>query len=135
MKVEPKLKIALVEYDRGIRNKWATLLKQEGFEICCFNTSMEFLKSYTGKEYDIIISEINLPYNGKKLLEKIQEINPVQPFILLSTADDPRLKVFPFVVAKQEGCTEINVKTIKKRYTDVMKNPTKALLQASLMTL
>lgn len=91
MKVAPK--ILVVEDDNEIREFLFSFLTNNGYEADTAVNGVEGLRKALGREYDLILLDIMLPYkSGDQLLRELRERSNI-PVIVLSAKDMIQTKI------------------------------------------
>lgn len=86
-------KILLVEDDNEIRELLSSFLADNGYAPDAAKNGMEGLKMALGKNYDLILLDIMLPYkSGDQVLKELREHSNV-PVIVLSAKDMVQTKI------------------------------------------
>jgi two-component system response regulator PilR (NtrC family) len=81
-----KYKILVVDDEDIIRDSLSFVLKDEGYDVSQAKNGREAYESVTKENYDVVITDIEMPeMNGMELLEKISEVSP-QTFVIIITA-------------------------------------------------
>ena len=90
-------RILVVEDDRDLNKSVCTFLKQNGYEaIGCYNAQEAYDEIYTGRLFDIIISDIMMPEtDGFEFAKTIRRLNEEIPILFMTARDD--------FTAKQKG--------------------------------
>jgi two-component system chemotaxis response regulator CheY len=82
-------KTALVVDDSfTMRNMVSLALKEQNFDVVTAEDGKDALKVSTGKKFDVIITDINMPnMNGFELLEKLRSMEEFKftPILVLTT--------------------------------------------------
>jgi len=66
------------------------LLKEAGYDVQIANSGQEGLKLFVGANFDVVVTDYRMPgMNGKELIEKIRDLNPLARIILLSGFVEP----------------------------------------------
>ncbi|MGI6434608.1 MAG: HD domain-containing phosphohydrolase [Syntrophomonadaceae bacterium] len=80
-----------VEDDQELRQNTVRLLGNFFSTIDSAENGLEGLQMYQRKDYDLILTDINMPImNGLKLAQQIRRINPKQVIIAISAHDEAR---------------------------------------------
>jgi DNA-binding NtrC family response regulator len=78
-------KILIIDDERSIRNTLKEILTYEGFEVSEAQDGMEGLKAVEKGKFDVILCDIKMPkMDGIEVLEKIQELAPETPVVIVS---------------------------------------------------
>ncbi len=126
-----KLSILYVEDDKKARESTLTLLETFFLKI---DTAVDGEKAYAKtelKEYDLIITDINMPkLNGIELIQKIRAVDTHIPIIILSAYDDKDY----FVQSIKYGVDGYILKPVELEqfYTMISKVTKKIMLEKSL---
>ena len=82
--------ILYVEDDDEVRESTNNFLSTIVHDITLARDGKEALDIYKSREFDVVISDINMPImNGVKLSQEIKKINNEQAIIIISAHDDP----------------------------------------------
>lgn len=80
-----KLEILYVEDDKALLEETTTILKKIFKSVDTAESGTEGLLKFTQNRYDFIITDIEMPeLNGLEMSEKIKEINPDIPIVIIS---------------------------------------------------
>jgi len=78
-------KILIIDDEKSIRNTLKEILSYEGFDVTEAQDGSEGLKFAEKEKFDIILSDIKMPkMDGIEVLEKLQEIAPETPVVIIS---------------------------------------------------
>ncbi len=89
LKYTQSLNILYVEDDLNLQAETNEFLSMLFKSVETANDGKEALQKYTNKEYDIVISDIQMPnMDGLKLTAEIKKIRPTQPIIITSAYND-----------------------------------------------
>lgn len=78
-------KILIIDDEKSIRNTLKEILSYEGYEVTEAQDGSEGLKLAGSDKFDIILSDIKMPkMDGIEVLEKLQEITPETPVVMIS---------------------------------------------------
>ncbi|MDQ3050730.1 MAG: sigma-54 dependent transcriptional regulator [Bacteroidota bacterium] len=78
-------KILIIDDEKSIRNTLREILSYEGYEVTEAQDGSEGLKYAEKEKFDIILSDIKMPkMDGIEVLEKLQEITPETPVVMIS---------------------------------------------------
>lgn len=78
-------RILVIDDEKSIRNTLKEILTYEGFEVIEAQDGMEGLKFVEKEKFDIILSDIKMPkMDGIEVLEKLQELSPETPVVMIS---------------------------------------------------
>jgi len=84
-----KLSILYVEDETDVRKETSVLFSDLFYSITSCKNGFEGLNLYNQKDYDIVISDINMPkLNGIKMCQEMLKINPKQQIIITSAYND-----------------------------------------------
>lgn len=87
--MEPTDRIWVVDDDRSIRWVLERTLQQAGFNVQTFERAEEVLRQLESDHPDAIISDIRMPgLDGLELMEKIHEVHPNLPVIVITAHSD-----------------------------------------------
>lgn len=82
---QESIKILVVDDDSSIRNMLSIVLKKNGYNVVCSETSEAALKKLKNETFDMIITDIKMPgISGIDLLKKIKTIHPEIPVIMIT---------------------------------------------------
>lgn len=85
------IKVLYVEDDQELRQNTARLLNSFFSSVELAENGAEGLKKYQNGEYDLVITDINMPVmNGVKMSEQIKASNSKQVIIVISAHDEAR---------------------------------------------
>ena len=77
--------ILVIDDERAIRNTLKDILSFEGFEVEEAADGAEGFEMIKAKDYDCILCDIKMPkMDGIEVLEKVKEIKPDVPFVVIS---------------------------------------------------
>lgn len=129
--------ILVIDDERAIRNTLKDILSFEGFDVEEAADGAEGLEMIKAKDYDCILCDVKMPkMDGLEVLEKVKEIKPDIPFVVISghgnieTAVDAVKKgAFDFISkppdlnrllitirnAMDKGCLVTETKQLRKR--------------------
>lgn len=86
------LSVLYVEDDLNIQGEYVHFLKRFFKDIQYCNNGQEGLEATRKKKFDLIISDIEMPYvNGIEMVQKIKEVSPKQKVILVSAHKDSEI--------------------------------------------
>ncbi len=78
-------RILVIDDEKSISNTLKEILTYEGFEVVEAQDGMEGLKFVEKEKFDIILSDIKMPkMDGIEVLEKLQELSPETPVVMIS---------------------------------------------------
>jgi len=78
-------KILIIDDERSIRNTLKEILTYEGFDVSEAQDGLEGLKAVEKGKFDVILCDIKMPkMDGIEVLEKIQELAPETPVVIVS---------------------------------------------------
>jgi DNA-binding NtrC family response regulator len=78
-------KILVIDDERSIRNTLKEILTYEGFEVSEAQDGVEGVKAVEKGSFDVILCDIKMPkMDGIEVLEKIQEMAPETPVVIVS---------------------------------------------------
>ena len=79
------IRILVVDDDELVRETFAAILSEEGYEVCCANSATHALDCLQSAEFDIMLCDIFMPgLNGLELLPKVLAAAPDMPVILVT---------------------------------------------------
>jgi DNA-binding NtrC family response regulator len=88
----PQLKLALVEDREVLAASLRLMLDRSGFDASVFRTAEELLDSTSLGEFDLVITDVELPgINGFVLVEELRATRPELKFVLMSGHRQPDL--------------------------------------------
>ncbi len=82
------LSLLFVEDDRTTQEQMKMFFEDDVKEFYQAYDGREGFQIFLNKKPDIIITDINMPYSGLELTQKIKEINKKTPVIIMSAYDD-----------------------------------------------
>jgi len=110
MKREEKLRLLIVEDDKGTREAYAVLLSS-GYEIDFTTNCFDAHKKWKNECYDVILLDISLPDgSGLDILKAIRKHKPEQTVIMASGASDAKY----IVESIKQGASDFITKPIDK---------------------
>ena len=120
------MRILILDDDRATKKLFETYfmhLKYNDFDSFC--NPKEALKSYLQKEYDVIITDLQMPdMDGITFLQNINEINKKQqkkkPYVIVVTGS-----IVESIKKKciEQGCHEFLIKPVRmKNFVEALKN-------------
>ncbi len=78
-------KILIIDDEKSIRNTLKEILSYEGYEVTEAPDGIEGIRIAEKEKFDIILSDIKMPkMDGIEVLEKLQEITPETPVVMIS---------------------------------------------------
>lgn len=78
-------KILIIDDEKSIRNTLKEILSYEGYDVSEAPDGAEGIKLAEKDKFDIILSDIKMPkMDGIEVLEKLQEITPETPVVMIS---------------------------------------------------
>src|SRR6201996_7679960 len=100
--------ILIIDDEKAIRKTLSEILSYEGYKLDEAGDGEEGLKKVKEKEYDVILCDIKMPkLDGIEFLEKVKDINPDIPVIMISG----------------HGTIETAVEAVKKGAYDYISKP------------
>ncbi len=85
MKEERRKTILVIEDDPDVRSMLVKHLKHQGFDVVTAKDGMEGLKKLKAGGYDLVITDIVMPYvSGTGLVTALKESNPHIPVIAMT---------------------------------------------------
>lgn len=85
MKEERRKTILVIEDDPDVRSMLVKHLKHQGFDVVTAKDGMEGLKKIKAGGYDLVITDIVMPYvSGTGLVTALKESNPHIPVIAMT---------------------------------------------------
>jgi two-component system, NtrC family, nitrogen regulation response regulator NtrX len=101
-------RILIIDDERSIRNTLKEILTYEGYEVVEAADGLEGIRIAGKEKFDIILSDIKMPkMDGIEVLEKLQELVPETPVVMISG----------------HGNVETAVEAIKKGAFDYISKP------------
>ena len=80
-----KKKVLVVDDEPSITTLFAKFLSTKGYLVRTSNKATEGLEMYESFGPDIVLCDVNMPeMSGFVLLERVREINPAQPFVMVT---------------------------------------------------
>lgn len=84
-KLACELNVLYVEDDEKLQNEVALYLRKLFKSVTTANDGLQGLEKYNSFQYDLVITDINMPYmNGLEMSAQIKEINPSQNLLIVS---------------------------------------------------
>lgn len=84
-KSESRGRVLFADDDRALREGLAIMLRRFGFECHCVSTAVEAVEVLRAVEFEVLISDINMPGNvGLELIETLPQVAAGLPVILLT---------------------------------------------------
>lgn len=78
-------KILIIDDEKSIRNTLKEILSYEGYDVSEAQDGAEGIKLAEKDKFDIILSDIKMPkMDGIEVLEKLQELTPETPVVMIS---------------------------------------------------
>lgn len=78
-------KILVIDDEKSIRSTLRDILEHEGYEVTEAQDGAEAVKIASKDSFDVILSDIKMPkMDGMEVLEKLQEIAPETPVVMIS---------------------------------------------------
>lgn len=100
--------ILIIDDEKAIRKTLGEILSYEGYKIEEAGDGEEGLKKFKEKNYDVVLCDIKMPrLDGLEFLDKVREINPDIPVIMISG----------------HGTIETAVEAVKKGAYDYISKP------------
>ena len=88
-KLVENLTVLYVEDEKSSREQLSEILNLLFYSVDTAFNGEDALKQYNDKEYDIVITDINMPkMNGIELIKRIKKQNPSQNIIIISAHND-----------------------------------------------
>ncbi len=80
-----EIKILIVDDEDSLRELLVEILETEDLTVLCCSDAAQALDFFKKNSYDLVITDFGLPkINGLQLAEKIKDINPATPIIMLT---------------------------------------------------
>jgi len=84
-------RILLVDDERSIRESLSKILAAENYEVVLAENGHEAIEKHGAERIDLLILDLNMPVkNGWCTLERLLEINPVLPVVIITGRSDQR---------------------------------------------
>jgi two-component system response regulator MprA len=84
-------RILLVDDDRSIRESLSKILRAEDYEVVLGENSQEAMEKHGAGRIDLLILDLNMPVkNASATLEKLLEINPLLPVVIITGRSNQR---------------------------------------------
>jgi len=78
-------KIMVVDDEAGIRDILSEILAVKGFEVTSAKDGMESLRYMRTKNYDLVVTDINMPHlNGIELLKKMKKAGRKEKIVIMT---------------------------------------------------
>jgi DNA-binding NtrC family response regulator len=78
-------KILVIDDQKSIRNTLKDVLEYEGHEVALAEHGAEGLEKFEADKYEVVLCDIKMPeMDGLEVLEKIMQMNPDVPMIMIS---------------------------------------------------
>ncbi len=86
------MRILLLEDSHAIQLLTKTRLEKEGHEVDAVDNGQQGFQLATGKSYDVIVSDIQMPHwDGFKFIEAMEVISPHLPIVIVSSSEKDHL--------------------------------------------
>jgi two-component system response regulator HydG len=83
--VKDRLKILLVDDERGILDTLQILFRSEGFQVSVADSGRKAMEALEKERPDLVLSDIKMPgAGGLEVLRKAKEVDPEMPVILMT---------------------------------------------------
>lgn len=104
-------RVLIVEDSKDLAVLWERLFKAKGYVVqYCLEARAALARMAEGQTFDVIVSDYFLPdMNGLALLERVREIDPEIPFLLVTGAREPSVQD----TLAQRGNTDFLNKPVK----------------------
>ena len=77
--------ILIIDDEKAIRKTLTEILSYEGYKIEEAGDGEEGFRKFSEKNYDVVLCDIKMPkMDGIEFLEKVKEVNPDVPIIMIS---------------------------------------------------
>ena len=103
--------ILIIDDEKAIRKTLTEILSYEGYKIEEAGDGEEGFRKFSEKNYDVVLCDIKMPkMDGIEFLEKVKEVNPDVPIIMISghgnvdTAVEGVKKGADDYISKRPGC-------------------------------
>jgi FixJ family two-component response regulator len=85
--------VAIVDDDESLRNSLRRLFGSAGYSVECFVSAEDFLGSLAARTPRCVVLDLQLPgISGVELLERFAELKDAPPVVVITGADDPRVR-------------------------------------------
>lgn len=84
-----KVNILVAEDEADLRDILKVTLEQEGYRVILASDGDEAIKKIEKKLFQVALIDIKMPgVNGKELVSKIKQINPLMPIVVVTGSPD-----------------------------------------------
>jgi len=84
-----KVNILVAEDEADLRDILKVTLEQEGYRAILASNGDEAIKKIEKKSFQMALIDIKMPgMNGKELVSKIKQINPLMPIVIITGSPD-----------------------------------------------
>lgn len=84
-----KVNILVAEDEADLRDILKVTLEQEGYRVILASDGDEAIKKIEKKSFQLALIDIKMPgMNGKELVSKIKQINPLMPIVIITGSPD-----------------------------------------------
>ena len=84
-----KVNILVAEDEADLRDILKVTLEQEGYRVILASDGDEAIKKIEKKSFQMVLIDIKMPgVNGKELVFKIKQINPLMPIVIVTGSPD-----------------------------------------------
>jgi len=88
LKKEKRIRILVVDDERGVQDVLSGLLCWMGFEVALANNGVEALAIFIENSFDLVLTDLQMPImDGSNLAHRIKQKSPNTPVVLLTGAD------------------------------------------------
>lgn len=105
-------RVLIIEDETNIRAMYATMLKEEGYEVLEEEEGKKGLDSLINSEWDLLLLDIMLPrLDGIELLKRLQQDQRTKdrPVVVLTNLDDNRVRDTCLGLGVKEFMVKANV--------------------------
>jgi len=82
---QDKKRILVIEDDQGVRSMLEDYLVYFGYEVVTANDGLQGLKEIKGRDYDLVITDITMPYvSGIGIISVLKQNHPDIPVIAIT---------------------------------------------------
>ncbi|MFQ6112950.1 MAG: response regulator [bacterium] len=115
--------ILIAEDDRSLRKGLAFALHDLGYSITEAEDGKEAIELIQNKQFDLIISDLVMPYNdGLELYKTVQIINPAIKFLLVTSfPNDENAKEAQKLLKENYFEKSSNLENLIKRVSELLK--------------
>ena len=81
-------RVLIADDDPALREALSEALHLDGLEVRAVADGFEACRSAAAESFDVIISDVHMPGNGRWLLERLRQVQPETPVILMTAEDE-----------------------------------------------